>query len=84
MEKELLHVRKKWRKLVRQQRSEEAESMRTAVEDWMCPRGQEQERQLSALPLMETVGGGTAFIEKWYKALEGANEPQFLVFHPDS
>ena len=21
---------------------------------------------------METVGGGTAFIEKWYKALEGA------------
>ncbi|MGB2013980.1 MAG: hypothetical protein ACPHSF_00835 [Flavobacteriales bacterium] len=50
----------------------------------MCPRGQGQERQLSALPLMESVGGGTAFIEKWYKALEGANEPQFLVFHPDS
>ena len=84
MEKELLHVRKKWRKLVRQQRAEEAESIRTVVEDWMFPRGQGQERQLSALPLMETVGGGTAFIEKWYKALEDANEPQFLVFHPDS
>ena len=84
MEKELLHVRKKWRKLVRQQRAEEAESIRTAVEDWMCPRGQGQERQLSALPLMETFGGGTVFIEKWYKALEGANEPQFLVFHPNS
>ena len=31
----------------------EAEAMRRAFDDWICPNGQGQERKLSALPLME-------------------------------
>ena len=84
MEKELMHVQKKWRKMVRQQRAEEAEANRGAFDDWMCPKGKGQERHLSALPLMEAVGGSEKFAEMWYKALSSANEPQFLVFYPTS
>ena len=84
MEKELMHAQKKWRKMVRQQRAEEAEAIRGAFDDWMCPMGKGQERHLSALPLMEAVGGSEKFAEMWYKALSGANEPQFLVFYPTS
>jgi len=84
MEKELVHVQKKWRKMLRQQHAEEAEAIRSAFEDWSCPKGKGQERHLSALPLMEAAGGREVFVKMWYKALEGANEPQFLVFHPAS
>ena len=79
-----MHVQKKWRKMLRQQHAEEAEAIRSAFEHWSCPKGKGQERHLSALPLMEAAGGGKVFVEMWYKALEGANEPQFLVFHPAS
>ena len=84
MEKELMHVQKKWRKMLRQQHAEEAEALRRAFEHWSCPKGKGQERHLSALPLMEAAGGREEFVKMWYKALEGANEPQFLVFHPAS
>lgn len=82
MEKELVNVQKKWRKMVRQQHAGEAEAIRKAFDYWSCPKGKGQERHLSALPLIEAAGGSEAFAERWYKALEGANEPQFLVFHP--
>lgn len=84
MKKELVHVRKKWRKLFRQQHAEEAEAIRKAFDDWICPNGQGQERKLSALPLMEANGGIAAFTAAWHKALKDANEPQFLVFYPSS
>ena len=84
MEKELAHVQKKWRKMIRLQHAGEAEAIRKAFDEWSCPRGKGQERHLSALPLMEAAGGSEAFAEMWYKALDGANEPQFLVFHPAS
>jgi hypothetical protein len=84
MEKELVHVQKKWRKLLRQQHAEEAEAIRKAFDDWSCPKGKGQERYFSALPLMEAAGGREVFVKMWYKALEGAYEPQFLVFHPAS
>ncbi len=82
MEKDLTHLRKKWRKLLRQQHADEVEVIRKAFDEWICPKGMAQERRLSALPLMEAAGGAAVFMEKWHEALRGANEPQFLVYHP--
>lgn len=84
MEKELVQVQKKWRKLWKQQHASEAESIQRAFDEWLCPSGAMQERKLSALVAMQAVGGRKDFAESWYKALETANEPQFLVFHPEA
>lgn len=83
MEKELVQVQKKWRKLWKQQHAHEAESIQRAFDEWLCPSGGMQERKLSALVAMQAAGGREAFAEKWYKALKGMDEPQFLVFHPE-
>lgn len=84
MEKELVQVQKKWRKLWKQQHAGEAESILRAFDEWLCPLGELQERKMSALVLMQAAGGSRSFAEAWYKSLEDANEPQFLVFHPEA
>ncbi len=80
MEKEMVMVRKKWRKILRHQCAKEVQIIREAFDGWICPDGKMQERRLSALPLMEAEGGGVAFAQKWFETVNGADEPQFLVF----
>ena len=55
--KELVHVLKKWRKMLRQQHAEEAEAIRSAFDDWSCPKGKGK-NALNALPLMEAQEEG--------------------------
>lgn len=82
MEKELVQVRKKWRKLWKQRHADDALAIAQAFDHWLCPNGEMQERQLSGLVAMDAAGGRQAFFKMWYEALHGADEPQFLVFRP--
>lgn len=82
MEKELVQVRKKWRKFWKQHHADDAQAIARAFDTWLCPNGVPQERGLSGLVLMEAAGGGKAFRDQWYEALHGADEPRFLVFRP--
>lgn len=82
MEKELVQVRKKWRKFWKQHHADDAQAIARAFDKWLCPNGIPQERVLSGLVLMEAAGGGKAFRHHWYEAMLGADEPRFLVFRP--
>lgn len=82
MEKELVQVRKKWRKLWKQHHADDAQAILQAFDTWLCPNGAPQERRLSGLVLIEAVGGRKAFFDQWYESLLGADEPRFLVFRP--
>lgn len=82
MEKELVHVRKKWRKLWKQHHADEAQAIALAFDAWLCPNGSMQERGMSGLILMEAAGGRRAFYQQWHEALVEASEPRFLVFRP--
>ena len=80
MEKELGHVKKKWRKLWRQEHAAECEALGLAFEQWIAPQGQMQERRVSALALLDSPDGWTRFKHFWFEALNDAAEPSFLVY----
>ena len=70
--------------MLRQQQLKKQKPSATRLKIGRVRAAKGQERHLNALPLMEAVGGREVSSKMWYKALEGANEPQFLVFHPAS
>jgi len=80
MEKELAQVRKKWRKVWKQSHAAECAHVAEAFDYWICPKGQSQERVISALVLAEAVGGWEDFKSHWFKSLHEVDEPAFLVY----
>ena len=80
MEKELQQVRKKWRKLWRQQHSEECAQVEEVFDTWLTSNGKPQERWLSALVAAKSLGGWAELKVEWFKLLENAEETCFLVF----
>jgi uncharacterized protein YllA (UPF0747 family) len=80
MEKELASVRKKWRKIIKQQHHEQCAQIAESIEHWISPKGGPQERVLSALALAESIGSWSEFTENWLEDVRDEDEPQFLVF----
>jgi len=80
MEKELTAVKKKWRKIIKQQRHEDAANISAIFDQWISPGGAPQERVLSAMALSSAMGNWSDFAEKWLEELKEADEPQFMVF----
>ena len=80
MEKELFAVKKKWRKIIKQQHHEQCTKIAEVYDGWIFPSGIPQERRLSALTLVNAVGDWSDFTDHWCQILERADEPQFLVF----
>ncbi len=80
MEKELASVRKKWRKIIKQQHHEQCAQIAEAIEHWISPKGGPQERVLSALALAESMGSWSDFTDNWLEDVRDEDEPQFLVF----
>ncbi|MDB4694258.1 bacillithiol biosynthesis cysteine-adding enzyme BshC [Flavobacteriales bacterium] len=80
MEKELKGVKKKWRKIIKQQQHEEAANISAIFDQWISPRGAPQERVLSAMALCSAIGNWSDFAQQWLESLEEVDEPQFMVF----
>ena len=80
MEQELQQVRKKWRKIWRQQHSDQCALVEEVFDTWLTIKGKPQERGLSALVAVEAMGGWELFKAQWFELLENTDEPQFLVF----
>ena len=83
MEKELAQVRKKWRKVWKQAHVAECERVASAFDEWICPKGQPQERVISALVLAQAAGGWDHFKALWFKSLLTADESAFLVYQSE-
>ena len=80
MEQELQQVREKWRKIWRQQHSDQCALVEEVFDTWLTIKGKPQERGLSALVAVEAMGGWELFKAQWFELLENTDEPQFLVF----
>ena len=81
MEKELQQVRKKWRKLWRQQHSEECAQVEEVFDTWPHLQREATGKMVGAhwLRLNHWADGPELKVE-WFKLLENAEESCFLVF----
>ncbi len=80
MEKEFSAVKKKWRKIVKQQHHEKCVAIFDELEGWISPNGLPQERFINALALTSTAGNWSDFTKGWLEAVKGTDDPQFLIF----
>jgi uncharacterized protein YllA (UPF0747 family) len=80
MEKELVTVKKKWRKIIKQQHHDQCLQIAGSIDDWISPKGVPQERVLSALALVGAIGSWSDFTKNWLEVIRDDDEPQFLVF----
>ena len=80
MEKELLTLKKKWRKQVRLRHAGYCQALEESFDKWITPNGLPQERQLNALVLAQCKGGWSNWKKAWLESVAGAEEPQFLLF----
>jgi uncharacterized protein YllA (UPF0747 family) len=80
MEKELVTVKKKWRKIIKQQHHDQCVQIAESIDDWISPKGVPQERVLSALALVGAIGSWSDFTKNWLEVIRDDDEPQFLVF----
>ena len=80
MEKDLAALKKKWRKIIKQQEHTKCLEIAHQFDRWISPHGQPQERVINALALVNAIGTWGEFRESWFEVLQEADEPQFLLF----